>query len=90
MAKEALKSWGAREITKSETLELLDKFQKLGFILQPENAKNPLYLCCCCGDCCSNLRMVKQFPRPAEYFTSNYYAEVNLSCPKHTKRNKIL
>ena len=77
IAKEALKSWGAREITKSETLELLDKFQELGLILQPENAQNPSYLCCCCGDCCANLRMVKQFPRPAEYFTSNFYAEVN-------------
>ncbi|MFW9895787.1 MAG: ATP-binding protein [Candidatus Thorarchaeota archaeon] len=77
MAKEALKSWDAREITKSEMLELLDEFQELGFILRPENNQNPTWLCSCCGDCCGNLRMVRQFSRPAEYFTSNFYAEVN-------------
>ncbi|MFX0041216.1 MAG: 4Fe-4S binding protein [Candidatus Heimdallarchaeota archaeon] len=58
-------------------LELLDKFRELGLILRPEINQNPIWLCSCCGDCCANLRMVKQFPHPVEYFSSNYYAEVN-------------
>jgi Na+-translocating ferredoxin:NAD+ oxidoreductase RNF subunit RnfB len=66
-----------REVTKEEMLELLQKYEDKGFVLQPENAQNPSYFCACCGCCCSVLQMMKKFPRPAELYTSNYFAVVN-------------
>jgi NAD-dependent dihydropyrimidine dehydrogenase PreA subunit len=66
----------AREVSKDELLELLDDYQKVGFILTPENAKNPAFICSCCGCCCNFLDMLKQLPRPSEYVNSNFYANV--------------
>ncbi len=67
----------ARSITKDEALALLTKAEKAGLVLQPENSKNPQFICCCCGCCCGVLGAVKKFPRPAEYYHSNYQAVVD-------------
>lgn len=67
----------ARPITENETLEILEKAEEAGFILQPENNQNPHFICCCCGCCCNVIKSVKMFPRPVEYYYSNYFAEVN-------------
>jgi electron transport complex protein RnfB len=66
-----------RGITKQETLQLLDRAENVGMVLQPENNQNPSFLCCCCGCCCGVLTSVKKFPRPSEYFHSNFFAEVD-------------
>jgi len=66
-----------RSITKDEALAILDKAQEAGLVLQPANTQRPLGLCCCCGDCCGILTTVKRYPRPAELYASNYYAEVD-------------
>jgi NAD-dependent dihydropyrimidine dehydrogenase PreA subunit len=66
-----------RGITKQETVQLLDRAEKVGMVLQPENNQNPLFLCCCCGCCCGVLTSVKKFPHPSEYFHSNFFAEVD-------------
>ncbi|MHA1146669.1 MAG: 4Fe-4S binding protein [Promethearchaeota archaeon] len=62
------------EISKEELLAYMDEWQKAGFVLQPENAQDPMYMCVCCGCCCGVLQCAKQFPKPAEYYSSNYYA----------------
>jgi Pyruvate/2-oxoacid:ferredoxin oxidoreductase delta subunit len=67
----------ARVITKEETFEILDKAEDAGFVLQPENNQNPNFICCCCGCCCNVLTSVKKFPRPVEFYHSNYYSTVN-------------
>ena len=67
----------AREISKEETLSILDKAEEAGFVLQPENNQKPNFVCCCCGDCCNVLTTVKKFPRPVEYYHSNYFSKVN-------------
>ncbi|MGV9173417.1 MAG: DUF362 domain-containing protein [Promethearchaeia archaeon] len=67
-----------KEVSKEKLLEMLELYQKEGFVLQPENTQNPRYLCVCCGCCCGVLQSVKQFPRPAEYYHSNFYADVDL------------
>ncbi len=70
--------WGmGRSITKDEALAILDKAQEVGLVLQPLNSQRPLAVCCCCGDCCGILRTVKRFPRPAELYATNYYAEID-------------
>ncbi|MFW9952045.1 MAG: 4Fe-4S binding protein [Candidatus Thorarchaeota archaeon] len=63
------------EVSKDEIFEILKKYQKEGFVLQPENSKNPSFMCVCCGCCCGVLQMAKQYPNPAEYYSSNFYAQ---------------
>ena len=67
----------ARHLTREEMLEALDAAEREGLVLQPENTRNPLFVCCCCGCCCGVLTSVKRFPKPAEYFSANFQAEVN-------------
>lgn len=66
-----------RFITKEEAFQILDKVQKAGLVLQPENSKNPEAVCCCCGDCCVLLKRITQHPRPADLYISNYYVETD-------------
>ncbi|MFX1419236.1 MAG: 4Fe-4S dicluster domain-containing protein [Promethearchaeota archaeon] len=65
------------EVSKEEIFEILKKYQKEGFVLQPENCQNPSFMCVCCGCCCGVLTMAKQFPKPSEYYSSNFYAQSN-------------
>ena len=60
-----------------KTLSILDKAEDAGFVLQPENTQKPNFICCCCGDCCNVLTTVKKFPRPVEYYHSNYFSKVD-------------
>ena len=73
----AIDAGAARAITKEETFEILDKAEDAGFVLQPENNQNPNFICCCCKCCCNVLTSVKKFPRPVEFYHSNYYSEVD-------------
>ena len=64
-----------RYINKEEALDILEKAQKAGLILQPENSQRPEAICCCCGDCCVLLKPLKNHPRPVELYVTNYYVE---------------
>jgi Na+-translocating ferredoxin:NAD+ oxidoreductase subunit B len=77
MAANALRRGNGREITRVEALSILVQNQDDGLVLQLSNAQDPEFICSCCGCCCSWLRVQKSLPRPAEYWTSNYYAEVS-------------
>ncbi|MHA2287566.1 MAG: ATP-binding protein [Promethearchaeota archaeon] len=77
LAKEYLKKGLGRKVTKNEALEILSMAEKEGLVLQPGNAQNPLGMCCCCGCCCDLLVNQKKFNSPAQYFASNYYAELD-------------
>lgn len=66
-----------KEVSKEEFFEILKKYQKEGFVLQPENSQNPHFMCVCCGCCCGVLKMAKQYPKPAEYYSNNFYAQSN-------------
>ena len=74
-AEATIKSGTGKEVSKEEFFDILDTYQKEGFVLQPENTQNPGYMCVCCGCCCGVLTTAKQFPRPAEFYFSNFYAE---------------
>ncbi|MCX6626423.1 MAG: 4Fe-4S dicluster domain-containing protein [Candidatus Solibacter sp.] len=67
----------ARPISREEMLGLLDAADKEGLVLQPENTKNPLFVCCCCGCCCGVLTSAKRLPQPAEYFSANFQAAMD-------------
>jgi electron transport complex protein RnfB len=76
-AREMVRIGQARSISREQMLELLDAADKEGLVLQPENTKNPLFVCCCCGCCCGVLTSAKRFPRPAEYFSASFQAEAD-------------
>jgi len=67
----------ARLIKKQEFLDLLDRAESEGLVLQPQNIQAPGYICCCCPDCCEVLLNVDKFPRPVDYFDPNYQARVD-------------
>lgn len=67
----------ARYISREEAFGILDKAQKDGLVLQPENSQRPDAICCCCGDCCVLLKMLTKHPRPVEMYITNFYAEVD-------------
>jgi ferredoxin len=71
-----------RLITKEEALAILNRAEEAGFILQPENAQKPKFICCCCIDCCHALKMFKMHPKPADLFISNYYTTIDPSLCK--------
>ena len=66
-----------RLITKEETLEILQRAEDEGLVIQPSNSQQPFVICCCCGDCCAVLTAAKRFPKPAAIFATNYYAEID-------------
>ncbi len=67
----------AREISKEETLEILQRAEDESLVIQPGNTQKPSFICCCCGDCCGVLSLAKTFPKPAEVFATNYFAVVD-------------
>lgn len=68
--------WG-RAISKEEALEVLRKNEEEGLVLQSQNAQEPGFICSCCGCCCGVLSNLKLFPRPVQFFSTNFYAEVD-------------
>lgn len=78
MAAESLASRGtARFITKDETLAFLDRADREGLVVEPQNTQDPLFICCCCGCCCGVLTAAKKLPHPASAFATNYHAVVD-------------
>jgi electron transport complex protein RnfB len=67
----------ARFVSRDEMLALLERADREGLVLQPQNTQEPLFVCCCCGCCCGVLATAKKLPRPADFFTNNYHAEVD-------------
>ncbi len=67
----------ARRITRGELSALLETFRKEEFVLHPENARNPIFMCACCGCCCDALGGYKLFPRPADIAASGFFAGVD-------------
>ena len=67
----------ARLVARERVLELLGEADREGLVLQPQNTRNPLFICLCCGCCCVALRAAKQLARPVEFFATNYFATVD-------------
>jgi electron transport complex protein RnfB len=73
-ARWAEESGTGQAVTRGQMLDLLDQADRDGLVLQPENTKAPMFVCCCCGCCCGVLRSAKRLPQPADFFSSNFYA----------------
>ena len=73
-ARWAADSGAGRGISREEMLELLDQADREGLVLEPENTRSPLFICCCCGCCCGVLTYAKRLPSPVSVFTTNFHA----------------
>jgi NAD-dependent dihydropyrimidine dehydrogenase PreA subunit len=78
MAAEGVVHMGrGRAITQEEALAILRRAEEAGLVLQPANAKKPLFICTCCGCCCGVLRLLKRDPKPASLVASPFAASLN-------------
>ena len=76
-AKSFIEKGLAREITKEEAFNILEKAEEDGLVLQPGNSQRPMNICACCGCCCGVLTSHIQLPEFAHLFATNYRAEVD-------------
>ncbi|NVM34998.1 MAG: 4Fe-4S binding protein [Candidatus Lokiarchaeota archaeon] len=77
MAQLVIDQGRGRAITKEEALEILQKNQEEGLVLQPDNSQIFSFVCSCCSCCCENLSKYILLPNPADVVVANYYAEVD-------------
>ena len=63
-----------RAITKEEALEILTRADEAGLVLQPGNAREAMFICACCGDCCGVLTTLKRYPKPGTLVSSPFVA----------------
>jgi uncharacterized Fe-S center protein len=58
-------------------LDILDRAEREGLVLQPGNSLQPFCICLCCGCCCGVLTSAKKYEKPAELIAHNFYAQIN-------------
>jgi NAD-dependent dihydropyrimidine dehydrogenase PreA subunit len=75
-AKSYLARGKARTITKDECMEIINRAEREGLVLQPGNSLQPFCICLCCGCCCGVLTSAKKYKKPAELIAHNFYARV--------------
>jgi electron transport complex protein RnfB len=75
-AKSYLDRGKARTISKEECLEIINRAEREGLVLQPGNSLQPFCICLCCGCCCGVLTSAKKYEKPAELIAHNFYARV--------------
>jgi Pyruvate/2-oxoacid:ferredoxin oxidoreductase delta subunit len=66
----------ARTISKEECLDILDRAELEGLVLQPGNSLQPFCICLCCGCCCGVITSAKKYDKPAELIAHNFYAQI--------------
>lgn len=67
-----------REIGQDEALQILKQAEEAGLVAQPGNAKEPDFICNCCGCCCGILSRVKRHPKPATIVSSPFVAALDV------------
>lgn len=79
-----------RRISRDEGIAIFQRADEAGLVLQPANAREPLFMCTCCGCCCGVLRSIQRDPKPASVVSSPFFAALNTEscngCGRCTKR----
>jgi len=68
--------WG-REISREECLDILQKNEEEGLILQASNYEDISFICSCCSCCCFLIGLIGNFPNPVQYFATNYHVVID-------------
>ena len=66
-----------RIISKDEALDIIRQCETDGLVFQPSNNQKVEIVCACCGCCCGMLSVQKMLPKPLDFWSSNYYSEVD-------------
>ena len=69
--------WG-EQVTKEQTMEILDQNEKEGLILITSSSQEPQFVCSCCSCCCGIVEMISLMPRPVDFTANNYYATCDI------------
>ena len=68
----------AKEATKSEVLESLDRSTEMGLVFNADNVKNNIsFICQCCGCCCNVLMGISKFGYANTVVTSSFIANID-------------
>jgi formate hydrogenlyase subunit 6/NADH:ubiquinone oxidoreductase subunit I len=68
----------AREVPKTEMLEIIARSRELGLVLQADNVQqNVRNMCHCCGCCCNMLQGISRLGYPTAVVTSSFIARVD-------------
>jgi len=65
------------EITKEETLKILERNREEGLILRPNNSQKVDFICSCCYCCDGAISSLQEMPEPGNYVLSNFYSEID-------------
>ena len=69
----------AREISRSEMLDILNRSKDMGFTLSTDNVKqNAGFICHCCGCCCNLMQGIKYSGYPGMLVSSSFIAKCDL------------
>jgi len=71
-----VESGRGRHISAAEALDILQRADETGLVLQPDNARDPLFMCTCCGCCCGILHALKRAPKPGRTVSSPFVARL--------------
>lgn len=63
-----------RVIDQQEALDILERANEAGLVLQPGNARKLMNICCCCGCCCQVLKAYKRHEKPAIMASATFVA----------------
>ena len=63
-----------RVIDQREALDILEKANEAGLVLQPGNTQELMNICCCCGCCCQVLKAFKRREKPASMAAAAFMA----------------
>lgn len=66
-----------RVIDQQEALDILEKANEAGLVLQPSNTQEVMNICCCCGCCCQVLKAFKRREKPASMTSTPFIASTN-------------
>ena len=65
------------EISKEETLQILQRNKEEGLILRPSNSQKVDFVCSCCYCCDGSIANLQRIPDPGNYVLSNYYSQID-------------
>jgi electron transport complex protein RnfB len=66
-----------RIIDQQEALDILEKANEAGLVLQPGNTQKLMNICCCCGCCCQVLKAYKRREKPASMAAAAFVVETD-------------
>ncbi len=68
------RSGRGRPASREEVLDILKRAEEAGLVLEASNTRDAVFVCTCCGCCCSVLRSLKRHPQPASLVASPFVA----------------